>query len=297
MNSREIKNAAVLIREGKKDIDKVFDRIFTYLSEKGIKVELFSPEAAFLGKSALGVAEDKLMQGKDLVIVLGGDGTILRAVRLLEGNEIPILGVNFGKFGFLAEVEILQAIDTLEQVLSGHYDVEKRAMLDCEVISGAQRLEYSALNEVFVGRANAERLFEFDVAIDGEFFSRIASDGLIFASPTGSTAYALSAGGPLVAPSARVILVVPVCPHSLFNRALVLEDSSMVEVEPTGNVARVSIAGDGLRVWDKKPFDRLRITKSDKRAVLVRREQSDFFRILREKLHVYAPLNSNRDEG
>jgi NAD+ kinase len=296
LNSARIKNAAILIRTGKKDIDLVFDQIFTWFSERDINVTLGVSEASFLGKVNLGVAEDELMKHKDLVVVLGGDGTILRAVRLLKGKEIPILGVNFGKFGFLAEVEIPRVIDILEQVVSGNFEVENRMMLDCRIVSGTNHADYYALNEIFVGRGNAERLFEFDVKIDGNFFSRIASDGLIFASPTGSTAYALSAGGPLVAPSTKLILMVPVCPHSLFNRSLVLEESSTIEIRPTSDISRVSIARDGLLVWDRKPFDYLRIAKSNKRAVLVRLDQFDFFKILREKLNVYAPLSDGRGE-
>ena len=281
---------------GKKDIENVFAQIFSWFSEHGVNVQLHRPEAAFLGKSDLGVPEEALMRNKDLVVVLGGDGTILRAVRLLDGKETPILGVNFGKFGFLAEVEIPQVLETLEQVFSGDYEVERRMMIDCRIVSGSQHHDYFALNEIFVGRANAERLFEFDVRIDNSFFGRIASDGLIFASPTGSTAYALSAGGPLVTPSAELILMVPVCPHSLFNRSLVLDESSEIEVRPAGRVSIASVARDGLLVWDRKPFDYLRIRRSDRKAVLIRREQFDFFTILREKLHVYAPLDNGRGD-
>ena len=296
MSAIRIQKVAILTRVGKKSVDKVCNDILSWFSEHGIEAKMPVSEASVLRKDHIGVPEENLMKDVDLVVVLGGDGTILRAVRFLNGKEIPILGVNFGKFGFLAEVETTQVLDALEKIIIGEFEVEKRMMLNCEIVSKKDSVSCYALNEIFVGRGNAERLFEFDVTINNKFFDRISSDGLIFASPTGSTAYALSAGGPLVSPANQLIIIVPVCPHSLFNRSLVVEKTAEIRVEPVREVSKVSISHDGVLMWDRKPFDHIRITMAEKAACLIRLEKFDFFGILREKLKIYMPLD-NKEGG
>ena len=292
MKSTKIEKVVILVRLGKQDVDIISNDLVKWLSDHRVDAAMPLSEAASLGLSQIGVAEEDLMNDADLVVVLGGDGTILRAVRLLKGKETPILGVNLGKFGFLAEVGTAQLLGSMEKILAADFEVESRMMLKCEIISGRERIDYCVLNEIFVGRGDSERLLELDVKINGIFFDRIASDGLIFASPTGSTAYALSAGGPVVSPANQLIVLVPVCPHSLFNRSLVLEQSAVMEVRPTERTPRASVAGDGLLVWDYKEFDYIKVAKAKCGANLVKFGQRDFYKILREKLKIYTPVKS-----
>ncbi len=253
-------------------------------------------QARVLGQEKIGLAENELMRDVGLVVVLGGDGTILRAARLLKGRKIPILGVNLGKFGFLAEVETTELFDSLEKIVGGDFEIEKQMMLNCQIISGKEEVNYNALNEIFVGRANIQRLLEFDVKINNKFLNRIPCDGLIFATPTGSTAYALSAGGPLVSPLNQLIVLVPVCPHSLFNRSLILEETATIEITPTERVSKASVARDGVLVWNNKPFDCIKVASAKERVNLIKFGQRDFYAILREKLRIFRSFSNGESE-
>jgi len=220
---KKVRKATIVPRLGKPKISSICNDLLKWLLVHQIEAVMPISDAKALGKEKFGCQDRKLMENTDLVVVLGGDGTILRAARLLDGKEIPILGVNLGRFGFLAEVEIDYLFTALEKAVAGDFEVDKKMMLNCEIVSNQVKVKKNVLNEIFVGRGLSQRLLELDVKINNKFFNRFSCDGLIFASPTGSTAYALSAGGPLVSPTNQLILLVPVAPHSLFNRSLILD--------------------------------------------------------------------------
>ncbi|HCG99701.1 MAG TPA: NAD(+) kinase, partial [Actinobacteria bacterium] len=191
---------------------------------------MLAEDAGRLGLDELGAGFDEIMTS-DAVVVLGGDGTILRAVRMLKGAEIPVIGVNMGRVGFLSEVEPNELYPAMERLLSGDYMVDERMMLECKIHAGDCDDTFLALNEIAIERGHHQRMLEMDVYINDIMFSRYTANGLIFATPTGSTAYSFSAGGPVVSPENELILLAPVNPHSLFGRTMALSAKDTARVE------------------------------------------------------------------
>jgi NAD+ kinase len=231
------------------------------------------------------VADRDLAAQVDLVIVLGGDGTLLGAARLLE-PAVPVLAVNFGSLGFLTEVALPELYPTLELALSGDCRHEERRLLRAQVAreGGESRVD-DVLNDVVVTKTARSRLLDLEVAVDGRFVSSFRADGLIVSSPTGSTAYNLSAGGPILHPLLPALVVTPICPHMLSHRPLVVLDHVTVEVRVRpahGLEARVAF--DGQRDVDLLPGDVLTVTRSPRVLRLVKAPARDYFELLRTKL-------------
>jgi len=220
----------------------------------------------------------------DLVVSLGGDGSILRAVGLLESRPVPVLGVNFGHLGYLTAVGPDDALDAVEKALAGDHDIEERMMLRVEVerADGTSGSVDHALNEVVVERTAASQTVRLGVWLDGDFFTSYAADGMVVATPTGSTAYAFSARGPIVDAVHRSIQVTPVSPHMLFDRTLVLNPSSEVRVEILGDRSGTGTV-DGRFLADLGPGDQVVCTAADRVARLVTFGKRDFEQLLKEK--------------
>ena len=204
-----------------------------WLVERGHRVRVPETDADATGLTAWACAEDALADDLDVALSLGGDGTMLRAVDLLAGEDVPVLGVNVGHLGYLTQVEPDQLLPSLERLLAGQYDIEERMMLSARV-EDAEAPEHRALNELVVEKVGAGHTVRLAVAINDRFFTTYAADGMIVATPTGSTAYSLSARGPIVSPTHRALLLTPVAPHMLFDRTLVLEATETVRLEVLG---------------------------------------------------------------
>jgi NAD+ kinase len=222
------------------------------LQTAGIEVRLLASEAIELGVTEVVMCDGfrGSAAGAELVLVLGGDGTILRAAELARDAGVPLLGVNLGRVGFLAEAEVEDLETTIEKVLDRAYVLEERMTLDIDIMNGSEVVDTGwALNECSVEKANRERMLEVMVEIDGRPFSRWGCDGVVAATPTGSTAYAFSAGGPVVWPTVEALLVVPISAHALFARPLVTSPASVVSMDvlATGSDAVVSCAGRRTR--------------------------------------------------
>ena len=220
----------------------------------------------------------------DLLVSMGGDGSILRAVNLLDGRPTPVLGINFGQLGYLTAAEPLEAFDAVARTLEGNHDLEERMML--KVAVEKERFESSiedhALNEVVVERTAVSQTVRMNVSMDGSFFTSYAADGLIISTPTGSTAYAFSARGPIVDASHHSIQITPVSPHMLFDRTLVLAPSTEIELQVTGSrTATCTVDGREMGVLEEK--DRVVCTKSDRIAKLVTFGKRDFLNPLKTK--------------
>lgn len=229
-----MKQISIIAHVRKAGVAGLFPALTDWLGAKGIGIRLVPEEARALRVPQLGVADETLFAGSDLVIVLGGDGTMLRAARLMKGLQIPVLGINMGKLGFLMQVGHESLYEALEQVIGGELLVEQRMMIAAEVTyANGVKSDYLALNEFLAGSHTFSRLARLDVFLNGQLFNRFAVDGLIIATPTGSTAYSLSAGGPFVAPELDLLLVTPICPHSLFNRTVVLGPEDVVTIKLT----------------------------------------------------------------
>ena len=220
----------------------------------------------------------------DVLVVLGGDGTLLAAAHLVE-RPVPVLGVNFGSLGFLTEITMPELYPTLEGVLRGEYRYEERRMLRARVQQrDAPETTDDVLNDVVVTKAALSRIIELDVAVDGLFVSAFRADGLIVSSPTGSTAYNLAAGGPIIHPTLDAVVLTPICPHTLTNRPLVISDRSTIEVRlRAAREGEAHTTLDGQRGFKLRDGDAVTITRSPRSIRLVK-AQRDYFEILRTKL-------------
>ncbi|MBI4744660.1 MAG: NAD(+)/NADH kinase [Actinobacteria bacterium] len=280
-----MRKVGLIVHTEKSEAKKIANGIISLLEKKKVGVKIPIEDANNIGRGDLGCSEKDLTKEAEAIIVLGGDGSILRAARIINGHKIPVLGINLGRFGFLAEVEIKDVNSALERIVAKDFSFEGRMMLDCDVVKeGKVLVSYKALNEVVIGRGISHRLMGLDVYINNSFFINYAADGLIFSTPTGSTAYSLSAGGPIASPLARVILLTPVCPHTIFNRTLVFSDKDEIRIEPVFQKEEVSIHIDGQIAVDVASFDSLRVSVSKSSLNLIKLEPHNFFALVKRKL-------------
>ncbi|MHB0990414.1 MAG: NAD kinase [Burkholderiales bacterium] len=221
----------------------------------------------------------------DLVIVVGGDGTMLSIARMLVGHKVPLVGVNQGRLGFLTDVPVETMCECLAEILAGEYVAEDRLLLNTSILRHGETIFIAcAFNDVVVSKGSTGRLIEFDAKIDDEYVYSQRSDGLVIATPTGSTAYALSAGGPILHPSLEAFIMVPICPHTLSARPIVVNSHSVVELQLMyGGDARVHF--DGQSHCDIKVGDIVRVTRSPDLIQLLHPKTYSYYRTLREKLY------------
>lgn len=231
---------------------------------------------------------DTLAQNSDLVVVIGGDGTLLHTARTLAPYDVPIVGVNRGRLGFLADISADKMLDSIDQILAGNYEEDPRFLLQTSIDHGDGALsdETVALNDVVLHKWLTARMIEFELKINGRFVESQRSDGIIISTPTGSTAYALSGGGPLVYPDLEAILLVPICPHALSNRPIMVSASSSIELRLCGRTSpdAVRVTCDGQTTLELTNESRIRIEKSKHPARLFHPAGHDHFEILRNKL-------------
>jgi len=222
----------------------------------------------------------------DAMLVLGGDGTLLYAARLMGEREIPILGVNLGSLGFLTDVAVPELKETLRRFISGDVRIGRRMMLEAAVEDGSGKIEaFSVLNDVVVDKGNLARTIRLQASVDGAFLTVFNGDGLIIATPTGSTAYSLSAGGPIVHPTLSAVIITPICPHLLTNRPIVVPESSVIEVNLVSGDGNVAVTLDGQVGAEFSERHRLTVRKSARQILLVEPLDRDHFEILRTKLN------------
>jgi len=225
--------------------------------------------------------------GYDLAIAIGGDGTMLRAAHLLAGHDIPLLGINRGRLGFLADIPADSVEAMLTQVLDGEYVADIRFQLHCRLERNDEIIiESDAFNEVILQKGDIGKLIEFETSVNGTYVHTQRGDGIIVATPTGSTAYALSCGGPIVHPSLDALLLVPICPHTLTNRPIVISGNSQIEiVMKESKVEHGSLTCDGELICELIEGDKLTVYKKDKKIRLLHPAHHDHFSVLRAKLN------------
>lgn len=224
-------------------------------------------------------------QKADLLLVFGGDGTILRAAREIAGSQTPILGINIGGLGFLTAVSSADLSRALQQVWKGKFKFESRSLLEATARCSGKTIQETALNDLVISRGIASRLIELHVSVDGEPLTRYRCDGLIVSSPTGSTAYSLAAGGSVVFPTAEVLQLTPICPHTLSNRSLILPLSSQISVKVMNPTPVTILSADGQVVTELSAGDQITFQRSRRAVRLMHLENSSFFETLRVKLH------------
>ncbi|HKK02550.1 MAG TPA: NAD(+) kinase [Gammaproteobacteria bacterium] len=231
--------------------------------------------------------EAELGDAADLVIAVGGDGTMLYASRLVAGRDVPLLGINRGRLGFLADITPGEMLRRLDEVLDGVYEEERRLMLEAVIENGESAPRRAlALNDVVLQKRAVGRMLDFENWIDGVYVNTHGGDGLIIATPTGSTAYALSGGGPIIHPSLDAIALVPICPHTLSDRPIVVRADARIEVrvlQRPDTLAAVSC--DGLPLGELTAGQRLLVQAATERVLLIHPRGHDYFRLLRSKLH------------
>jgi NAD+ kinase len=279
----------VFARPDLKEAGPTIAGLVRWITERGRRACLDEATAALggaeVGSSCL-VASGRDMAGLvDALVVLGGDGTLLAASRLLE-KPIPVLGVNFGSLGFLTEITLADLYPTLEGVVAGRYEHEDRRLLRTVVRrQGRPDVTTDVLNDAVITKAGPSRVIDVDVAVDGRFVSSFRADGIIVSSPTGSTAYNLAAGGPILHPTLPAVVITPICPHMLTNRPLVVSDEARVELRlRAARDVEVYAALDGQETFAFAEGDHVVVTGSPRRLKLVKAPGRDYYAVLRTKL-------------
>ena len=231
------------------------------------------------------VSRDQLAHDVDLILVLGGDGTMIATARLMGDREVPVLGVNFGGLGYLAEFRIEELYNALESILSGNYRLDKRVMLDVELLRGDQPITKNrVLNDVVINKSALARIIEIETHLNTQFVNSFRADGLIVSTPTGSTAYNLSAGGPVIYPSMNAVVITPICPFTLSNRPIVVPDDAVIELCLKTQQEEVALTLDGQVGFPLNVEDRVVIRKSATTFNLVQPMNRNYFDVLRDKL-------------
>lgn len=228
---------------------------------------------------------DQLAANVDLMIVLGGDGTMIATARMLGDCEVPVLGVNYGGLGYLAEFRVEELYTALESILASNYRVDTRVMLAVELLRGAEEVTRNrVLNDVVINKSALARIIEIEAYLNGQFVNSFRADGLIVSTPTGSTAYNLSAGGPVIYPSMNAVVITPICPFTLSNRPIVVPDDAEIELYLKTEEEEVALTLDGQVGFPLQCQDRVRIKKSKATFKLVQPMNRNYFEVLRDKL-------------
>lgn len=279
-----MKTVAIIAKPHGDRVRQVTHEIVGFLSSRGVEI-LFDERAAAVLQLSESSPEEVIRERADLIIVLGGDGTLISAVRLLGEKETPIFGVNLGRLGFLTETKVEEATEALAEILDGNYTVDCRMKLECTVESSGNLIEATEiLNDIVINKGALARIIEMAVYIDDNYVNSYRADGLIIATPTGSTAYSLAAGGPIVHPSLGCIIITPICPHSLTNRPIVVSDRSVIRIEVNTDDEKVYVTCDGQIGKRLLPGEDIIVRRSNTSARIIRSSHRDFFKLLREKL-------------
>jgi NAD+ kinase len=266
MNAQSV---VIVTKPKQADVARIASELASWFNARNIHASL-EPEAA---------------SQADLTVVVGGDGTLLAAARLLGDRQVPILAINHGGLGFLTEVTLEEMYPAIERVLAGHFITEHRMMMDVEVARTNRRIAaYRALNDVVINKGTLSRMIELEMLVDKQYVSRFRADGLIVATPTGSTAYSLSAGGPIVFPTMSAMIMTPICSHTLTNRPIVLPPGVKIEIVLTSAQDDVQVTIDGQVGMKLENDDKITVEKSDIAVKLVAPADKNYFDVLRGKL-------------
>jgi NAD+ kinase len=290
MAQSSIKRIGVIVKPHQPDALETLCRLTSWLSEHGItlvgptEVERETIERR-TGCTIDVVHESELARQVDLILVLGGDGTMIATSRMIGDVRVPVIGVNYGGLGYLAEFPLEELFPALESILAGQYQVQQRLMLTVELWRGEELVTRNrVLNDVVVNKSALARIIEIEAYLNEQFVNLFRADGLIVATPTGSTAYNLSAGGPIIYPSMNAVVITPICPFTLSNRPIVVPDDSMIEVRLVTEKEEVALTLDGQVGFPLQAGDRAVIRKSKTAFNLVQPPNRNYFEVLRNKL-------------
>jgi NAD+ kinase len=284
--NKMIRTVGIISRPRREDIARVVPPLVEWLRAHGAEVVCDSETGGCIGALVGQTRERKeLPEQSDLLIVLGGDGTLLSAARLAADRKVPILAVNLGGLGFLTTVSQDELYLILDEIFSNKHRVSERVMLEAEIVRGGSVVRRQiALNDAVLNKAALARIMDLELHVDGEYVTTYKADGLILSTPTGSTAYSLAAGGPIVYPIVEAFVVTPICPHTLTNRPLVIPDSAVVEIDFQAGDDAVFLTLDGQIGIELVRGDRIVVRKAAEKLRLVRPAKKTYFQILRNKL-------------
>jgi NAD+ kinase len=282
-----MRTAGLFGKYGGKDVSTIITRLCTYLARRGLKVLIEEATAEFMDQPCAETCPlDRIGNQIDLAVVVGGDGTMLHVARTLARHGVPLIGINLGRLGFLTDIPTDRMEDELARILDGDFETEDRILLEAEIIrDGHEQHTANALNDVVVNKGALARLIEFETWVDGEFVNSTRADGIILATPTGSTAYALSAGGPILQPTLPALVIVPICPHTLSDRPLAVGSDCHIEIVMLSTSQQSAhVTFDGQTNFALHDRDRVRVRRAEKPAILIHPTRRNHYEVLRAKL-------------
>ncbi|MDD3413540.1 MAG: NAD(+)/NADH kinase [Lachnospiraceae bacterium] len=278
-------NSFYIITNSIKDQDlSVTNKVKEYLCSHGKQCFVHATNSNSTGSYT---REEHVPDHVECVIVLGGDGTLIQAARDMVNRDIPFLGINLGTLGFLADVEKDTLLDSLDRLMEGKYEIEERMMLKGRVTTQSKKTEAIALNDIVINRYGSLRIMEYNIYVNGKYLNTYRADGIIVSTPTGSTGYSLSAGGPIIEPKARMMVITPICPHTLNTRSVVLSDDDVICIETRESGQRkddmAEVTFDGTANVRLVPSDFVEISKSEKTTKIMRINEESFLTVLSKK--------------
>ncbi|HHN65981.1 MAG TPA: NAD(+) kinase [Nitrospirae bacterium] len=281
--TKQISRVGIISKAGRPEPVEILKEILPWLRNRKYSVYIDKETASKL--NIKGYQRGEIPDLIDVLIVLGGDGTMLSAARLVAEKGIPILGINLGGLGFITEVNRSEVFSAMETMLKGECSVEERMMLEADIIRHGETIgSYTVLNDVVITKGALARIIDLETFIDHTYVTTYKADGLIISTPTGSTAYNLSAGGPIIHPSLNCIVITPICPHTLTNRPIVVSEGSLIEISMLSESEDVFLTLDGQVGFSLKKSDIVEVKKSPHKTRLLIPCERDYFKILREKL-------------
>lgn len=280
----------IIANTSKEKVWEIIPQLVEWLSQKGVDFVLASDLAERTHVPGLEYVNRELLgELCDMIITLGGDGTILSTVRYVGESETPILGVNIGRLGFLAEITTDELFQGMENILKGSYKIERRMVLKAEIVGKGRKL--CALNDIVLNRGDFSRTIKVETYVDGEHLNAYIGDGLIIATPTGSTAYSLSAGGPIVAPTLEAIIINPICPHDLAARPIIVPADKVIKIVGTSEHPEMLLCADGQEDCKLMSGEAVEVRKADYSIRLVECLGKSFYHLLRTKLNWGEKIN------
>jgi len=283
MAYKNFKRIGIFIKQGQENAINIGVNIAKWLLKKDIEVLAEDEVSSKLNLSKYTRLE--IAKRCDIAFVLGGDGTFLSVARLIIDRDIPLMGINLGSLGFLTEITLEEIYSTLEAIFTGKCIIDKRMMLKAEIFRNNKKLnEYTVLNDVVINKGALARIINIETSINNKYLTTYRADGLIIATPTGSTAYSLSAGGPILYPDLNSIIITPICPHTLTHRPIVVSGDDIVEVKVNSHDSDVLATLDGQIGIPVKNEDLIKIQKSPKKTYILKHPKKDYFELLRNKL-------------
>ena len=281
----KVKKIGVFCKPKAPSATDILGGLIPWLRKQNYHVFLDEGTAAIINETS-SHEKKEIFQQADLLIVLGGDGTLLSVARVAHPHNIPILAVNLGSLGFLAEISIDELYPSLENILAGKFEIENRMLLNACIWRNGEKVEdHNVLNDVVINKGVVARVINLQVLVNGQYMTSYRADGLIIATPTGSTAYSLSAGGPIIHPSMHTLVLSPICPFTLTNRSILIPDQSIIQVKLAAEYDDVRVTLDGQEGYDMRAGDILEIKKTKTPLQLIRGPNKNYYQILRDKLH------------